>query len=67
LTLLQSAPGYVTLHWQSTTGEFFSVETASNLAQGFSGVLSSNILATPPANTLTLPATHPTAFYRLRF
>jgi alpha-tubulin suppressor-like RCC1 family protein len=66
LTLLPSAPGITDLRWSTATGEFFSVEYATNLAQGFS-VLRSNILAIPPINTLTVPTTNPSSFYRLRF
>lgn len=60
-------PGYANLTWSSATGEFFSVEYATNLAMGFVGVLQSNILATPPLNTVTVPMTNDLYFYRLKF
>jgi hypothetical protein len=59
-------PGFAYLQWSSVTGEYFSVECSTNLANGFVG-WQSNILATPPANTLTVPATNSSYFYRLRF
>jgi alpha-tubulin suppressor-like RCC1 family protein len=60
-------PGNVDLRWASATGEYFSVEYTTNLAHGFTGALLSNILATPPLNTVTIPATNGSYFYRLKF
>jgi alpha-tubulin suppressor-like RCC1 family protein len=60
-------PGKLDLSWNSATGEYFSVECTTNLAKGFTGMLQSNILATPPANTVTVPMTNGTYFYRLKF
>ena len=60
-------PGNVDLSWTSATGEYFTVEYTTNLAHGFSGALLSNILATPPRNTVTVPATNGSYFYRLKF
>lgn len=59
--------GSVDLMWSSSTGECFSIEYSSNLTSGFSGVIQSNILATPPSNVLTLDATNGSRYYRLRF
>ncbi len=59
-------PGYVDLKWSSATGEYFAVEYAANFANGFIGG-PSNILATPPTNVFTVPATNNSYFYRLRF
>jgi hypothetical protein len=39
---------------------------ATNLAAGFIGG-PSNLLATPPVNTFTLPITNGSAYFRLRF
>jgi hypothetical protein len=59
-------PGFADLSWSSATGEYFAIEYTTNLAKGFIGG-QSNILATPPTNTVTVPATNSTYFYRLRF
>jgi hypothetical protein len=68
LNLRPSAqPGNVDLSWTSATGAYFSIEYTTNLANGFKGSLFSNILATPPANTVTVPATNGSYFYRLKF
>ena len=68
LSLQRSAqPGNVDLSWNSATGEYFTIEFTTNLAAGFSGAVLSNILATPPLNTFTVPATNGSYFYRLRF
>lgn len=58
--------GSVDLSWSSATGEYFTVEYATNLASGFTP-LQSNILATPNTNRFTVPMTNGTGFYRLRF
>ncbi|MGH7968770.1 MAG: RCC1 domain-containing protein, partial [Limisphaerales bacterium] len=57
-------PGSVDLSWTSATGEYFTVESAANLASGFAPV-QSDILATPPANHVTVPATNGIGLYRL--
>ena len=60
-----AGPGYVDLTWNSSAGEFFNVECATNLSAGFVTILT-NVQATPPANTVSVPATG-AGFYRLRF
>jgi len=60
-------PGFANLTWSSTTGAYFSLEYSTNLASGFTTVLQSNILATPPTNLITVPMTNPQGFYRLKF
>jgi hypothetical protein len=60
-------PGYANLSWSSATGEYFTVQYSTNLAQGFASILQSNILATPPANLLTVPMTNDHCYYRLKF
>ena len=60
-------PGAVDLSWSSATGEYFNVECSTNLATGFTGILQGNILATPPANVITVGATNGNRFYRLKF
>jgi len=60
-------PGNLDLTWNTATGQYFSIEYSTNLANGFTGVLQSNILATPPVNTITVPATNGPCFYRLKF
>ena len=60
-------PGYANLTWSSTTGAYFSVEYSTDLAKGFTGVLQSNLLATPPTNLVTVPMTNDHAYYRLKF
>jgi alpha-tubulin suppressor-like RCC1 family protein len=59
-------PGFADLQWTSATGEYFTVECSTNVASGFFA-WQSNVLATPPANTITVSATNGSAFYRLRF
>jgi alpha-tubulin suppressor-like RCC1 family protein len=59
-------PGFADLGWSSATGQYFAVEYTTNLMNGFSGG-PSNILATPPTNVFTVPATNGSYFYRLRF
>ncbi|MGO8836846.1 MAG: RCC1 domain-containing protein [Limisphaerales bacterium] len=59
--------GYANLTWSSATGEYFSIECTTNLVNGFTGTLLSNILATPPLNIIPIPMTNGTSFYRLRF
>jgi len=68
LNLQKSAqPGNADLSWNSSTGEYFSIEYTTNLANGFTGALPGNILATPPLNTITVPLTNGSYFYRLKF
>ena len=68
LNVRQSAlPGNVDLSWNSATGEFFSLEYSTNPANGFAGLIQSNILATPPMNTVTVPMTNGPRYFRLRF
>jgi alpha-tubulin suppressor-like RCC1 family protein len=57
--------GHVDLTWNSSVGEFFNIEYATNLSAGFTTTFT-NVQATPPANTITVPATA-IGFYRLRF
>ncbi len=59
--------GYADLSWTSATGEFFTVEYATNLPGGFIDAVQSNILATPPQNVVTVPTTNGSRYYRLRF
>jgi hypothetical protein len=65
--LRTNQPGYANLSWSSATGEYFSVEYSTNLAKGFTGVLQSNLLATPPTNLVTVPMTNDHSYYRLKF
>jgi alpha-tubulin suppressor-like RCC1 family protein len=67
LSAAPSAPGYVDLRWQSATGEYFSVEYTTSLKDGFTTVMQSNVLATPPTNSVTVPIGNDRAFYRLKF
>ncbi len=62
-----AAPGNVDLTWASATGEYFSVQSSTNLADGFTSTLQSNILATPPTNLVTVPMTNDHLYYRLKF
>jgi hypothetical protein len=58
---------YLTLTWQSVTGLLYNIEGTTNLSGGFKEIIQSNILATPPTNIITVPATNGSYFYRLRF
>ena len=60
-------PGNLDLSWTCNTGEFYSVEFTTNLMNGFTSVLQSNVLSTPPLTTITVPMTNDRLFYRLRF
>ena len=55
----------LTLKWDTATGEYFAIEYTTNLAAGFTSVIQSNLLSTPPANTVTL--TNGPGYYRLKF
>jgi alpha-tubulin suppressor-like RCC1 family protein len=67
LNLQQSVPGSFDLSWKSATGEYFSIEYTTNIVEGFTRALQSNILANPPTNIVTLPATNDRCYYRLKF
>jgi alpha-tubulin suppressor-like RCC1 family protein len=59
--------GYADLTWSSTTGAYFSIEYSTNLTKGFTGVLQTNLLATPPTNLLSVLMANDHAYYRLKF
>ena len=59
-------PGLADLSWSSATGQYFAIEYTTSLANRFIGG-QSNILATPPTNIVSVPATNSSYFYRLRF
>jgi hypothetical protein len=67
LNVERSNPGFVQLRWKSAVGEYFSVEHSTNLRDGFTGVLQSNILATPPTNSVVVPMVNDRCYYRLKF
>ena len=60
-------PGYAELSWSSATGEFFTIQSSTNLLDGFRSTLQSNVLATPPINLVTVPMTNDHCYYRLKF
>ena len=60
-------PGQVGLSWRSATGEFFTIRYTTNLMDGFTGTLPTNILAIPPTNVFALPMTNDRCFYGLKF
>jgi alpha-tubulin suppressor-like RCC1 family protein len=57
--------GSVNLNWNSHTGEYFSVECSTNLSLWT--IVQSDVLATAPTNTVTVPTTNTACYYRLRF
>ena len=67
LNLAPGEPGFATLRWPSATGEYFSIEYTTNIMDGFTGMLQSNILAGPPTNTVLVPTTNDRCYYRLKF
>jgi alpha-tubulin suppressor-like RCC1 family protein len=67
VNVARSGPGFIDLRWKSVTGEYFSIEYTTNLAAGFTWVVQSNVLATPPTNTVTVPTTNARSYYRLKF
>jgi hypothetical protein len=60
-------PETLALSWPSVTNLLYSIEWTTNLSTGFTGLVQSNILATPPTNTIAVPMTNDRSFYRLRF
>ncbi|MDB6068778.1 MAG: repeat-containing protein, partial [Pedosphaera sp.] len=58
--------GNLDLSWNSNLGEYFGIEASTNLTSW--SLMQSNILATPPVNTVTIavPAGGGGWFYRLR-
>jgi len=62
---LQPGGNQMALNWNTATGEFFSIQYTTNLAAGFTSVIQSNLLATPPSNTIIV--TNGPGFYRLKF
>jgi hypothetical protein len=60
-------PGYTSFSWPTATGEYFAVQYSTDLAAGFTSTWQSNILATPPFNTITVPMSNDRCFYRLKF
>jgi len=68
LTVAASAePGFANLTWSSASGQYFTVQSSTNLAGGFTSTVQSNILATPPTNLVTVPMTNNRCYYRLKF
>lgn len=59
--------GGITLTWPSTAGRTYRVLKATDLASGFTQVVRSNIMATPPMNTETglAGANGSSGFYRI--
>lgn len=66
LNIATAQPGYASLAWSSSTGQYFSVEYSTNPAGGFS-LWQSNLLATPPTNLISAPMTNGQGYYRLKF
>lgn len=66
LNFVGGAPGFANLSWICSTGQFFNVEFSTNPAQGFF-TWQTNMLATPPTTTVSVPLTNGPSFYRLRF
>ena len=66
LKLEQRTPVSANLRWKSVTGEFFTIEYATHILTDFQ-VLQNNILASPPTNTVTVPTTNASSYYRLKF
>lgn len=67
MNVAAGSPGFANLSWSCSTGQFFNVDFSTNLANGFTGTLQSNLLATPPTNLVPVPLTNGAMFYRLRF
>ncbi len=59
--------GQVNLIWPSATGEYFTIQYSTNLLDGFTATLPTNILGSFPTNVFTLPMTNDRCFYRLKF
>jgi hypothetical protein len=60
-------PGQLTLTWPSVPNLLYDIQGATNLSDGFTAIIQSSITATPPTNTVTIPATNGNYFYRLSF
>jgi len=67
LKVTVSQPGFVDLSWSSSTGQYFTVESSTDLATRFGITLLTNLLATPPTNVVTVPRTNLYTFFRLSF
>ena len=66
----KTAPGTnaFTVQWPSVAGKYYRLLLSTNLASGFSDPVLTNIIATPPVNTITnLPMPNKTdGFYRVQ-
>ena len=66
LTQMDAGAGSSGLSWNSVTGKFYSVWGSTNLAGAPFALVTNNVPATEPLNTLTLPpATNDARFLRL--
>jgi len=52
--VLNRASGTLQLSWPSVGGRWYTIQTATNLLAGFTGVEASHIAPTPPSNTYTI-------------
>ncbi|QHI70411.1 C10 family peptidase [Tichowtungia aerotolerans] len=59
------AGGQWELTWPSVSGRVYSVEWTPSLSDQDFSVLATNIIASPPINSVTLPAAERNVFYRL--
>jgi hypothetical protein len=53
------------ISWQSVTGKLYAVQRATNMVNGLTERLASNIVANPPLNTYTATLDRVTRFYRV--
>ena len=65
LTILQNQAGEFILQWSSSAGSLYQVERASSTNMFFE-LSASDIPATPPVNSYTLPPAAGAAYYRVR-
>jgi hypothetical protein len=58
--------GQLALSWTGVTGMSYAIEYSTNLLNGFSGVIRTNIPADLPVNTSAVQTLGDAAFYRVR-
>ena len=59
-------PGWADLHWNSGTGQYFTVEYSTNLAHGMKAVFRSNIAAHATSSMIAVPMTNDRCYYRIK-
>jgi hypothetical protein len=64
-SLAATSESGMTITWQSAGNRFYTISGLTNLFDSVWTPVATNIAATPPANTETVPHGMPAAFYRV--